>query len=287
MSSDQLNISTNIASLFDTVRKQADAYANVFELLTRKSYDLDRQRHTTHLATVAMKEESDYALHEFKTKCLEVISEFKHEISEVHELHNELDSIVKLKTVLESLQTNFNANTIQLDDSIKTIASTIKKETEKEFQAIERKVASKIQLIENHVTTFDSRLYSIQEFQKREVSILGDEVDRFKNKIAETKYIVDETNKIVHNMMEKAELQFNEKLAKFHIELDDKVNSVFNQLSNEKNTPKGTTKNNKLNNDTSFVTNRIKQLESRINRTMVFTVLIAIVSIIVSFMIKR
>lgn len=279
---EQPTINYDIIGLFDKVRKQADAYANIYEMLTRKSYELDRQRHDTHIATMDFKQRSETSLKQFQDDSRKIQDKFQHEISHVEELYNELYKINEISKDVEQLQFLLNSRAEQVDEMIKTISSIVKRETEKEFLSIEKKIATKIQYVDNLVATFDSRLYSIQEFQKREVTVLGDEIDRFKSKIAETKYIVDETSKIVHNTVENAELQFNEKMNKFYIEVEDRVNKVIFDLTTEKQNL--TARAGASGSDITYLNNRVKELSNKVNFSAVVASVIGVIALIVSLL---
>ncbi len=279
---EQPTINYDIIGLFDKVRKQADAYANIYEMLTRKSYELDRQRHDTHIATLDFKQRSETSLKQFQDDSRKIQDKFQHEISHVEELYNELYKISEISKDVEQLQFLLNSRAQQVDEMIKTISSIVKRETEKEFLSIEKKIATKIQYVDNLVATFDSRLYSIQEFQKREVTVLGDEIDRFKSKIAETKYIVDETSKIVHNTVENAELQFNEKMNKFYIEVEDRVNKVIFDLTTEKQNLSARA--GASGSDITYLNNRVKELSNKVNFSAVVASVIGVIALIVSLL---
>lgn len=279
---EQPTINYDIIGLFDKVRKQADAYANIYEMLTRKSYELDRQRHDTHIVTMDFKQRSETSLKQFQDDSRKIQDKFQHEISHVEELYNELYKINEISKDVEQLQFLLNSRAQQVDEMIKTISSIVKRETEKEFLSIEKKIATKIQYVDNLVATFDSRLYSIQEFQKREVTVLGDEIDRFKSKIAETKYIVDETSKIVHNTVENAELQFNEKMNKFYIEVEDRVNKVIFDLTTEKQNLSARA--GASGSDITYLNNRVKELSNKVNFSAVVASVIGVIALIVSLL---
>ncbi|MBL7973876.1 MAG: hypothetical protein JNJ85_03120 [Candidatus Kapabacteria bacterium] len=279
---EQPTINYDIIGLFDKVRKQADAYANIYEMLTRKSYELDRQRHDTHIATMDFKQRSETSLKQFQDDSRKIQDKFQHEISHVEELYNELYKISEISKDVEQLQFLLNSRAQQVDEMIKTISSIVKRETEKEFLSIEKKIATKIQYVDNLVATFDSRLYSIQEFQKREVTVLGDEIDRFKSKIAETKYIVDETSKIVHNTVENAELQFNEKMNKFYIEVEDRVNKVIFDLTTEKQNLSARA--GASGSDITYLNNRVKELSNKVNFSAVVASVIGVIALIISLL---
>ncbi|MBX7156498.1 MAG: hypothetical protein K1X91_16200 [Bacteriodetes bacterium] len=279
---EQPTINYDIIGLFDKVRKQADAYANIYEMLTRKSYELDRQRHDTHIATLDFKQRSETSLKQFQDDSRKIQDKFQHEISHVEELYNELYKISEISKDVEQLQFLLNSRAQQVDEMIKTISSIVKRETEKEFLSIEKKIATKIQYVDNLVATFDSRLYSIQEFQKREVTVLGDEIDRFKSKIAETKYIVDETSKIVHNTVENAELQFNEKMNKFYIEVEDRVNKVIFDLTTEKQNLSARA--GASGSDITYLNNRVKELSNKVNFSAVVASVIGVIALIISLL---
>lgn len=272
-------LSNEIVGLFDRVRQQADSYSAAFEMLTRKGQDIDRQRQGIHQTLMSFKSEGEQHIASFDSAAATTITEFKLRIAKVEELHTGLAQIHQLRDSLIELQSRLESRSVELDTIISTIKHNVKKETKAEFMQQERKIASKLQALENEVTSFDSRLYTIQEFQKREVLNLGDEIDRFKNKIAETKYIVDETTKIVTNTVENAEINFTASLQKFNDEINQRVKSTLETLMGDDQVAQ---KLNKLQNENSYSMKRIGQLESRLNMVLWISVGTGAVAILLS-----
>lgn len=226
-------LSQEIVGLFDTVRKQADAYVNVFELLTRKSYELDRQRTAAQKELVAFKAESERCLQHTGQRLEDTLTDFAHKIHHIEEIYGELEQIRQFREELQELKQVLENRSVELDTIIHSIRAVVKKEADAESAKIERRVATKLMAMENDLATFDSRLYSIQEFQKREVVSLGEEIDRFKNKIAETKYIVEETTRIVNDTIERAEGNMGERMLQYNDMLDKKVQDAMKALSSD------------------------------------------------------
>lgn len=226
-------LSRELVELFDNVSKQADEYIDMFNLLRRKARELDGTR-----------TEMQQYLHSFRAECTDelsanrqnmeqVLQELSNRIDFVQSVYEEMDGIHQLKEALQELRSSYHNRTVELDTVIHSIRTYLRKETETEFLAQEQKLALKIQNMESQLTSFDTRLYNTQDLHRREFMSISEEVNRFKNKITETKFIVDEATKIVNETVELADKNMNEKIRKYSVDIEAKMKTALDAMSAE------------------------------------------------------
>jgi hypothetical protein len=258
----QSSISQEVLSLFDRIRKQSDEYVMVHDLMTKKSYELDRTRHSAHQQLLTFHTEAQKSISEFVAESTRTLESFKDKISNIEQLYTNLDDIKALAKNLDSLKSSLESKSLDLDTMLHSLRYYIKNETEKEFINQDKRLATKISRIENDVATFDSRLYYIQEQSKREYSTLSEDIDRFKNKVAETKFIIDETTRIVNDTIERAEEEFNKKINNFNKALDGRIAEAMTNFTLEQHDGSF---NSKVSMDVNQLLQRVQSTESKLN----------------------
>lgn len=273
----QSSISQEVLSLFDRIRKQSDEYVLVHDLLTRKSYELDRTRHSAHQHLMTFHNEGQKSLREFVEESAQILDSFKDKISNIEQLYTNLDDIKNLAETLFLLKSSLESKSLDLDTMVHSLRYYIKNETEKEFINQDKRLATKISRIENDVATFDSRLYYIQEQSKREYSTLSEDIDRFKNKIAETKFIIDETTRIVNDTIERAEEEFNNKINNFNKALDGRIAEAMTNFTLEQH---DSSFNNKVSIEINQLLQRVKSTEAKLNTSAMISFSAIVIAIL-------
>lgn len=273
----QSSISQEVLSLFDRIRKQSDEYVVVHDLLTKKSYELDRTRHSAHKQLLTFHSEGQKCIKDFLEESSQALDSFKDKISNIEQLYTNLDEIKHLAETLGSLKSSLETKSLDLDTMVHSLRYYIKNETEKEFINQDKRLATKISRIENDVATFDSRLYYIQEQSKREYSTLSEDIDRFKNKVAETKFIIDETTRIVNDTIERAEEEFNKKINNFNKALDGRIAEAMTNFTLEQHEG---SHNNKLSIEVSQLLQRVQSTEAKLTTSAMIAFSALVIAII-------
>lgn len=226
----QNSLSAEIVSLFDVVKNQAGEYSRLFELLSRKGGELERLRLQLHKELLSFHRERETVIEQFKTHEEELHSTFAERVAFVERVYGELERIERTSKVLAELRVGLESKSVELDAVLATIRSAVKGETEKEFLKLEGRVANKLFSFEGDIASFDGRLHSIHEFTRKETSTLSEEVDRFKSKIQDTRFIVEETTKIVNELVERTDQQFKNQLTKYSAMVDEKISEVMDSF---------------------------------------------------------
>jgi len=70
----------------------------------------------------------------------------------------------------------------------------------------------------------------MQEFFKKEIADLSEDLARYKKKLPETRYILDETSKYIVSMLDEAERRFNDKLNDYSAQVDERIGQALLRL---------------------------------------------------------
>ncbi|GBD04855.1 hypothetical protein HRbin20_00425 [bacterium HR20] len=223
-------VSQSLLELFSTVRQQAEQYKAVYETLLRKAYELDQFRATAYHEFDQLKhsvQQLQQALHRSVESELE---QFREHVGQVERIYSELATIEQLRDNLIKLEERFAKRTLELDAILLSIRQMIESATDERFGKLEDYIASKLRTIEGDVSTLDSHIYAMQEFFKKEIAELNEELARYKKKIPETRYILDETSKYIVSMLEEAERRFNDKLEDYSAQVDERIGQALSRL---------------------------------------------------------
>lgn len=226
----RISVSQSLLELFDTVRKQAEQYSAIYETLLRKAYELDRLRATSYQEFDQLKHSVYQLQHSLRDTVEQHLERLHTQFAHIERLYGELEAIEKLRDNLVKLEERFAKRTIELDAVLMTIRHLVEAATDERFHKLEEYIAAKLRTIEGDVGTLDSHIYAMQEFFKKEIADLSEDLARYKKKIPETRYILDETSKYIVSMLEDAERRFNDKLTEYSAQVDERINQVLSRL---------------------------------------------------------
>lgn len=216
-------ISSQVLGLFDTVRLQAHEYSRAFEQFQKESLEISRMHTALQVQIQDMEHRSnDYAI-QLQQNVSAALLNIEHKAASIGGLFDELESIHELKASLEKLYNSFEERSAELTFVIDSIKSLVQKQVDKEFSKFEKKSELSFEQMRTQILSQDQRLWTLQDQQRRAFSMLSSDIDSFKSKITETKFIVDETNKIVENMLNTAESQMDEKLMEVRSFFDEQL----------------------------------------------------------------
>jgi len=226
----RIPISQSLLELFDTVRSQAEQYRMVYETLLRKAYELDRLRATSYQEFDWLKHSVEELSNSLRAAVEAELEQFRDKIAHVERIYAELSEITHLRDNLVKLEERFTKRTIELDAVLMSIRQMVETATAERFTKLEDYIANKLRAIEQDVSTLDSHIYAMQEFFKKEIADLSEDLARYKKKIPETRYILDETNKYIVSVLDDAERRFYDKLAEVSAAVDERIGAAVNQL---------------------------------------------------------
>lgn len=274
-----ISISQSLLELFATVRQQAEQYANVYEILLRKAYELDRLRASSYQEFDALKHSVQETQRALQAMVEEQLERMRSQHQHVEELYTQLSSIEQLSTRLAELEQRLAKRAIELDAVLLTIRHMVEKATAERFSALEDYVSSKLRTLEGDLSTLDSHIYATQEFFKKEVAELSEELARYIRKIPETRYIIDETNKYILSLLEEAEHRFQEKLSSYTTQLDERISQALSRLFGEANLAADLAR---ANARTQQLLNRADALERKMSVSLLLSLTLGGIALIVA-----
>ncbi len=216
-------ISNQVLGLFDTIRLQAHEYSRAFEQFQKETLEISRMHTALQVQIQDMEHRSSELAIQLQQSVASALLDIEHKASSIAGLFDELDGIHELKTSLETLYNSFEERSAELSFVIESIRSLVQKQVDKEFSKYEKKSELSFDQMRNQILSQDQRLWTLQDQQRRAFSVLSSDIDNFKSKVAETKFIVDETTKIVENMLETADREMDTKLMEVRASFDEQL----------------------------------------------------------------
>lgn len=217
------SISPEILGLFGTIRQQAHEYNRAFEHFQKESLEIARQNSQLQSLIRDSERRSADTILQLNSAVSSALLEIQQKAESIEGLYNELNSIHELKTSLEKLYLSFEERNAELSFVIDSIKSLVQKQVDKEFSKSEKRVEMAMSQMSNQLISHDQRIWGLQDQQRRSHSLLSDEIDNFKSKVTETKYIVDETTRIVESMIDKAEREMEEKIRRVKTDIENQA----------------------------------------------------------------
>ncbi|MBK9247866.1 MAG: hypothetical protein IPM69_07095 [Ignavibacteria bacterium] len=227
------SISPEILGLFGTIRQQAHEYNRAFEHFQKESLEFARQNSQLQSLVRDSERRSADTILQLNSAVSTALLEIQQKAESIEGLYNELNTIHELKSSLEKLYLSFEERNAELSFVIDSIKSLVQKQVDKEFSKSEKRVEIAMSQMSNQIVSHDQRIWGLQDQQRRSHSLLSDEIDNFKSKVTETKFIVDETTRIVETMIDKAEREMDDKIRKVKTEIENQATQV--KLSIEAN----------------------------------------------------
>ena len=216
-------ISSQVLGLFDTVRLQAHEYSRAFEQFQKESLEISRMHTALQVQIQDMEHRSNDSAIQLQQSVTSALLSIEHKAASIGGLFDELEGIHELKASLEKLYNSFEERSAELTYVIDSIKSLVQKQVDKEFSKFEKKSDLTFEQMRTQILTQDQRLWTLQDQQRRAFTMLSSDIDSFKSKITETKFIVDETNRIVENMLITAESQMDHKLMEVRSFFDEQL----------------------------------------------------------------
>lgn len=224
-------ISSQVLGLFDTIRSQAHEYSRAFEQFQKESLEISRMHSAMQVQIQDMEHRSSELAIQLQQNVSDALVNIQHKAASIEGLFNELESIHELKTSLELLYNSFEERSAELSFLVDSVRSLVQKQVDKEFLKYDKKNELAFDQLRSYNLSQDQRLWTLQDQQRRGFALLSSDIDTFKNKITETKSIVDETTKIVENMIQTAETQLEEKLVEVRASIDEQLTKSLKDLT--------------------------------------------------------
>lgn len=220
------SISTEVAGLFDKIREQAREYgrlmAELDELVRQTSAQGDKVRQECDL----MRTTGQQSLKHVDDTMKQALATLQHKASTLDALYEQLSSVEQTRTSLQELSSVLQTQKREIEKIIKSSENQIRRIAEESYHNFETRAALQFQQIKDDIRVIDSKLVGLLDLHRREMRIVQDDIDQFKNKVTETKYIVDETTKIVTTMIEEAEHRIDTRITNAQLAMQAQQHST-------------------------------------------------------------
>lgn len=274
---DSKSISSEVAGLFDKIREQAMQYGRLMEELDEFARQVARQGEQVRDEFVALKESSRETIRTIEDNSREALSTINHKAATLNELYDQLSTIEQTRRSLLELNKVLQTQKREIEKIIKTSENQIKRIAEESYLGFENKVALQFQQIKDDLHVIDTKLLGLLDLHRREMRQVQDDIDQFKNKVTETKYIVDETTKIVGTKIEEAEQRIDTKLAAAQIAIQHQIQEAMAQLPEPSSTGSdGTPAAAASRRDVDLLRDRIKNLEKNVSTLRSVSIALAV-----------
>lgn len=271
-------VGSDIIGLFDTIRSQAEEYNYAFEAIRRETREVTHQRSVVQQALQQFQKRHEMAVVELTELMEDGVAAVEEKARTTEAAFKELSEIQKLRTVLEQLKATFGSHNTKLEAAISGLNKLVGQKVSEEFANLERKVAHRLKQDQEDIAMFDKRLQALQDYQRRELTSIGEDVNDFKSKITETKYIVDETQKIVEMMISQAETEIQAKIEYMQVMVENHQKSLKAPAQRQESLAPEAAENTSA--AIAKYEKRIKDLEKKVSSVMNLTMIGATVFLI-------
>lgn len=242
-------ISPKIKELYDKVNKNADIFISISEQLQNQLSNLNKDRDNLKRLEIKTISEIDKSSTFLKNTIKEALNDLNVSTEKALKLHNELSNIQNLKETLFSLQLKLTNQSKDINKTIddiklktenelrelaKTIDYRLETDLEKESQKIDARISLKVKQIENKVSTYDQRMYALNQTQANDSKTALKEIDRLKKDFGELKMLLDESQKNLFDDFENFEGEFRKKLYNYELRFKEITKKLNDYYPNEK-----------------------------------------------------
>lgn len=216
-------ISQEVAGLFETIRAQAAEYTSLMLQLRETTEQTSLQTQILHNEYEKLQKKTQVILGDVQQNSQSALKVISDKSEKIDIVYRELDTIEMIKNSLVDLGKTLVRQRNDYEKWQKESESYLQKISSESYSTMEGRVAFQFQQIKNDMHNFDQRLISLLDLHRRDTRNIHGDIDDFKSKVTETKYIVDETTKLVQDMISEAERNIGSMIAHGHLEVDKKI----------------------------------------------------------------
>lgn len=229
-------ISPKVKQLFEKVNQNAELYLSIVNKLQEEFDGLKEDRKNIKFFEEKVIQNVNEITIDLKTSVKDSISELDQSSKKAMMLHNELGKIQELKENLSFLQQKLssqskdiitaveelkNKSDRELKELEKTIEYRLETDLEKESQKIDARISLKVKQLENKISSYDQKIYSLNTNQIRDSKIAIYEIEKLKKDFIELKAVVDESQQNLMNDFDNFEGEFRKKLYNYEMRFKD------------------------------------------------------------------
>ena len=256
-------ISAEVAGLFDTIRKQAHDYCRLMEQLEQRADAMTRLGDELRAEVGSLSESTLAALQRVEETSETTLQTIREKSSDIERIHAELSNIEKTRDAIVSANRDINARRSEIDKLLKTSEQRINQLVGDGFLDLEKKVALQVQQLREELHRLDQRQINLLDKHRRETKMIQNDIDEFKSKVTETKYIVDETTKIVEVMIDEANDEMERKIGSARREVEKMIMAV--ELPEQRSDADHGSRLQTLANENSELRRRLGTLQTRVS----------------------
>jgi DNA-binding transcriptional MerR regulator len=219
-------LTPEVVAILSEIREQAHKYNKAFETFDALVAQVEELQQRSESYVERVERETARLAGEMQNSMGESTAKIDAKIAAIDYVFNELDTIQKIKASLLTLEETFKKNTSTLGVVVENIKTLVVRQVEKETGHLDQKINASNDEFRERFSVVEQTIEAIQDQLRRNFMLLDDEIGQFKGKVQETKYIVDETVKLVNLLVEKAE---KELYAKFN-EAKSGMTTLMNHL---------------------------------------------------------
>lgn len=276
------SISKEVSGLFDKIREQALQYSQLME-------ELEQLARTTALQSEQMQKDFEQlrgtnhdALRRVENTAQETLSTINHKAATLNELYEQLSSIEQTRQALQELNAVLQTQKREIEKIIKTSEAHFKRIADESYLGFENKVALQFQQIKDEIRVLDKKLLGLLDLHRREMREVQEDIDQFKNKVTETKYIVDETTKIIETMIEDAESRIDSKILYAHATVRQQLSQMEQNIIDANEKDSSASSDHTSRHEVEQLRARIRGLEKNIGSLRSISVGLAITALILA-----
>lgn len=219
-------ISAEVAGLFDTIRKQAHDYCRLMEQLEQRADAMTRLGDELRAEFGSLSEANSTTLRRVEETTETTLQTIREKSGDIERIHAELSNIEKTRDAILNANRDINARRSEIDKLLKTSEQRINQLVGDGFLDLEKKIALQVQQLREELHRLDQRQINLLDKHRRETKMIQNDIDEFKSKVTETKYIVDETTKIVEVMIDEANDEMERKIGSARREVEKMIMAV-------------------------------------------------------------
>ena len=199
------NLIEQVSHLYETIQQQVHQYCTVLDQLQQLSTELQQQQQQVRVALSELEDTVRRHLEEFHRAAKATEAELKEKSKAILHLYNELSDIVHLKHDLKQLQKEIEKQLQDFQKLTQSLDIFVAERTTALLESFERRMNFQFDKLEKSLSAIEDRFLSLYDRLRRENEALRNDLDDFRHRIPETKFLVDEAMQIINSILSDTE----------------------------------------------------------------------------------
>ncbi len=220
------NLIEQVSHLYETIQQQVQQYCTVLDQLQQLSTELQQQQQQVRTALSELEETVRRHLEEFHQTAKATEAELKEKSKAILHLYNELSDIVHLKHDLKQLQKEVEKQLRDFQKLTQSLDIFVAERTTALLESFERRMNFQFDKLEKSLSAIEDRFLSLYDRLRRENEALRNDLDDFRHRIPETKFLVDEAMQIINSILSDTEKSLENRLQRARADIQRLVESA-------------------------------------------------------------